>query len=129
MAEAKFATIDQLLKKPTRVKTIVLTIPGDDGEPMKVQAKLRAIGSKKYDELIAQHPPTARQRKDGASYNPDSFAPALVAACMTEPVLDLEDAQALWESEEWSRGELTELFLAAVQINQAGLDIPFTESD
>lgn len=129
MGTPKFATIEQLLKKPQRVKTVPVTIPGDDGTPMKLAVKLKAIGSSAYDQLIAQYPPTPKQRKDGATYNPDTFAPALVAACMTEPALDLEDAQALWESSDWSRGELTELFLAAVQINQAGLDIPFTDSD
>lgn len=129
MAETKFATIDQLLKKPQRVRTVSLTIPGDDGDPVKVSIRLKAIGSAAYDDLIAKHPPTPKQRKDGATYNPDTFAPALVAASMTEPQMDLEDAQALWESEDWSRGELTELFLASVQINQAGLDIPFTDSD
>lgn len=129
MGSYKFATIDQLLKKPTRVKTITLTIPGDDGEPTKVSVKLKAIGSSAYDGLIAAYPPTTKQKKDGATYNPDTFAPALVAACLVEPTMDPEDAQALWESDEWSRGELTELFLAAVQINQAGLDIPFTDSD
>ena len=129
MGDLSFATIDQLLKKPQRVRTIPLTIPGDDGAPVKVNVRLRAIGSQAYDDLISKHPPTPKQKRDGATYNPDTFAPALVAACMTEPKIDLEDAQALWESEDWSRGELTELFLASVQINQAGLDIPFTDSD
>jgi hypothetical protein len=128
MGKAQYATIEQLLKKPVRVKTIELSIPGDDGEPQKVSVKLKAIGSSAYDDLLGKYPPTPKQKKDGATYNPDTFAPALVAACLTEPRMDLEDVQNIWTSDEWSRGELTELFIAAVQINQAGLDIPFTDN-
>ena len=38
------------------------------------------------------------------------------------------DAKEIWESEEWSRGDLMVLFRNAVDLNNRGLDIPFNVS-
>jgi hypothetical protein len=40
-----------------------------------------------------------------------------------------EEARALWNSEEWSRGDLMVLFRNAVELNNRGLDVPFTGTD
>lgn len=114
-----FASVDQLLSKPARTKTMVLTI----GEA-EVSIGLRAIGSKAYDDMMAAHPPTKAQRAESAPFNVDSFAPALLSASMTDPEMDLEQATALWTSPDWSRGELSDLFYACVELNSKGLDIP-----
>lgn len=87
--------------------TTTVEIPDGDGE---LVLRLQAIGRKAYDALIAQHPGEA-----GETYNPDTFAPALIAACCIEPDLSDEDARFLFD--EWSAGEVAEVFAAAVAVN------------
>lgn len=120
------ATFNDLLHKPARTKEVVLKVPDEGGTIIEYVVTLRAIGSKAYDVLVGMHPPTAEQKKDGATYNPDTFGPALISACAIEPRMTPNEAKELWESEEWSRGEVMELFVAAVEVCSRGLDVPFT---
>lgn len=115
----KMATVSQLLTKPARFKVLEITL----GEE-KVCLKLRSISSKAYDDLLSQHPPTKAQKAEGSTYNIDTFAPALISLCVIDPEINAEDATALWTSPEWSRGELLDLFFAAVEVNNKGLDVP-----
>ena len=123
------ATFKDLLHKPARIKEVVLKVPDDGGTIIEYVVTLRAIGSKAYDVLVGMHPPTGEQKKEGASYNPDTFGPALIAACAVEPRITPNEAKELWESDEWSRGEVMELFVAAVEVCSRGLDVPFTATD
>jgi hypothetical protein len=122
------ATFKDLLHKPARTREVVLKVPDDGGTIIEYVVTLRAIGSKAYDVLVGMHPPTVEQKKEGASYNPDAFGPALIAACAVSPVITPNEAKELWESDEWSRGEVMELFVAAVEVCSKGLDVPFTET-
>jgi hypothetical protein len=124
----KVATLEDLLNKPARTKELIINVPSGKGTTDFV-VTLKAIGSKAYDDLLAAHPPTNDQRKDGQTYNADTFAPALIAACSVTPALTAEQATQIWESDEWSRGELTQLFLGCVEVNSKGLDVPFTDAD
>lgn len=74
----------------------------------------RAVGQSRYDELLAAHPPTpahqAQQRRHvpeapPLEWNPDTFPPALVAACLVEPALTEEQVADLWASEDWNQAE------------------------
>jgi hypothetical protein len=120
------ATLEDLLNKPARTKDLVLRIQNSDGKNVEVTLKLKAIGSQEYDDLLASNPPTAEQKRDNNTYNPDTFAPELIAACSVEPQMSAADATKLWNSPEWSRGEVTELFLACIEVCSKGLDVPFT---
>lgn len=120
------ATLKDLLNKPARTKDVVLTVPDADGNMIEFVFTLRAIGSKAYDVLVGVHPPTAEQKKEGATYNPDTFGPALISMCSANPKITPNEAKELWESDEWSRGEVMEIFMAAVEVNSRGLDVPFT---
>jgi len=120
------ATLADLQSKPKRTKDVVLKVPDADGEIIELVMTLKAIGSKDYDDLVAKHPPTREQKTDGANYNPDSFGPALISACSFEPHLTPNEAREIWDSEDWSRGEIMELFVAAVEVCSKGLDVPFT---
>lgn len=115
-----FASVAQLLKKPVRTKLLTLTL-GDD----EVQVKVKALGAKAYDELLAKHPPTRKQKEDNGVYNMDTFAPELLSLCMVEPEISKEEAIDLWASPDWSRGELMDLFFGCVEVNNKGLDVPF----
>ena len=125
----KIATLDDLLKKPARTKEVIINVPTGKSGSTDFVMTLKAIGSKAYDDLLAGHPPTHEQKKDGQTYNADTFAPALIAACSLSPELTLDQATQIWVSNEWSRGELTQLFLGCVEVNSKGLDVPFSDAD
>ena len=120
----KIATFEDLINKPARTREIVMRISEDS----EVSVKLKALGSKAYDDLLGEHPPTPDQKRESQTYNVDTFAPALIAACATEPALTVAEAKQIWNSSEWSRGEVTELFIACVEVCSRGLDVPFTET-
>lgn len=119
------ATVDDLLLKPARTQELVINVPSEKGD-VELTLALTALSMKEYDELIAAHPPTKDQKAEGNGYNPETFAPAVIAAVVTEPKLTLEQAQTLWAGDQWNRGELRDLFLSCVNLCSRGLDVPFT---
>lgn len=120
------ATFKDLLSKPARTKEVKLSVPDADGTMVEFVVTLRAIGSKAYDVLVGMHPPTTEQKKEGAVYNPDTFGPALISACAISPRMTPNEAKELWDSDEWSRGEVMEIFASSVEVCSRGLDVPFT---
>lgn len=125
--QSKAATIDMLKSKKRATNEFSIYINGDDG-PTEVTLKFQAIGAREYDKLVAKHPPKTEQRAEGQSFNMESFAPALISAVSVEPEISLQDAKDLWESDDWSRGDLMVLFRNAVELNNRGIDIPFSEN-
>lgn len=123
-AAPKRATVEDLLAKVRRSKELQLG-EGDTALTLVFQA----MGSKAYDDLIAAHPPTKEQKAQDAAWNPDTFAPALIAGCSVEPKIDDDTAVSIWASDSWSRGELMDLFMSVVRLNSEGLNIPFTSGD
>ena len=125
----KRATLDLLKSKKRSVDEFIIYITDGDGEKVEVTLKYQAIGAVEYDKMVAKHPPKSEQRLDGASFNIDTFAPALIARSSVDPEMTEKDAQEIWNSPDWSRGDLMVLFRHAVELNNRGLDIPFTETD
>lgn len=119
------ATLDDLLTKPARTHVMSISIP-KDGTEVELTLALTALSAKAYDDLLAAHPPTKEQKAEGEGYNPDTFAPAVIAAVVTEPKLTVEQATEIWTGETWNRGELRDLFLGCVNLCSKGLDVPFT---
>lgn len=124
-ARRRPATVDDLLLKPARTQELVINLPTEKGDADLVLA-LTALSMKDYDTLLAAHPPTKEQEKDGNGYNPDTFAPAIISAVVTEPKLTLDQAKEIWAGDQWNRGELRDLFLACTNLCSRGLDVPFT---
>lgn len=120
------ATLKDLKAKKAREDLVTLSITGDDGEPIEVTVRMKALSSRAYDALESQFPPTKEQREKGQVFNIDLFAPALIAASSVEPKLTVEDATELYDSEEWASGEIGGLFFAAQKLCNAGLDASFT---
>jgi len=118
---SKKATLDLLRSKKRRTKTVTLAINGEDAE-----FEFAAISSHELDKLQGKHKPTAQQKLEGLAWNPDTFAPALVAMCLVEPEVSEADMREIWESGEWSMGELSTLFNTASNLCMEGMDIPFT---
>lgn len=118
---SKAATLN-LLKGKTRAKETFSIYLGTD----EVKLTFQALGAKEYDKLVSKYPPKAEQRVEGASFDIDNFAPALIAKVSVDPEMSEEDAKEIWESPEWSRGDLMVLFRKAVELNNRGVDIPFS---
>lgn len=117
---AKRATLDQLLGKKRAQQEVIFRLD-KDAEP--VSLLFVAISSTDYDRLLAKCPPTQDQKAEGATYDPDKFAPVLLSRVCIEPALSEEDWRKIWKSEDWSRGEAGDLFFGAVQLCNRGLDV------
>lgn len=128
VARTKRATFDRLAKKAKAEREITLQLEGDDGEMEDVSILFRAIGAKQYDDLVAKHPPNPQQKINGDVYNLHTFAPALISVCSVEPKLAYEEAKEIWDSPDWSRGEVMHLFGSCVELCNKGLNIPFIGS-
>lgn len=98
-------------------------------DDQKVSILFKAIGSKAYDDLLSAHPPSKKDKEIGGVWNSDSFPPALLSACAVEPLIDEEAAKEIFASEDWSRGELMDMFMKVVTLNSEGMNIPFTQND
>ena len=125
----RLATVDDLLLKPARTQKLAISVPDEKGAGgiRTIELTLTSISANEYDELLAEHPPTKEQKEqDGAGYNADTFAPAIIAAVVSEPKLTVEQATEIWTSKTWSRGELRDLFIGCVNLCSKGLDVPFT---
>ena len=125
---SKRATLDMLKNKPRSTTEFSLFLSDGNGSNNEVTLKFQAIGMQAYDKLVAKHPPNTEQRAEGSSFNIDTFAPALIAACSMEPEISPAEAKEIWDSEDWSRGDVMVLFRNAVDLNNRGLDIPFIDS-
>ena len=123
----KRATIDQLINKPRSVTEFSIYLSDGNGGSNELTLKYQAIGMREYDKLVSKHPPKPDQRAEGASFDIDSFAPALIAACAVEPEITVPQAKQIWDSNDWSRGDVMVLFRQAVELNNRGLDVPFSE--
>lgn len=121
-----FATFDQLVSKKARTDVVTIALPDGKGGSTDRKFQLKALSSRGYDALEAKFPPTKDQQTKGMVYDIDKFAPALISACAVRPALTVEQATALYESEEWASGEISGLFFAAQRLCNLGLDASFT---
>jgi hypothetical protein len=128
-AKAAPATFDQLIRKPRRTMAFNVYVTDEDGADQALAIKFKALSSKEYDDLVAAHPPTQKEKQQGAVYNVDTFAPALISAVSYEPALTLEQATELYRSPDWSGGEVGDLFMRAARVCNSGLDVPFNARD
>lgn len=86
----------------------------------------RSPGSKAFEDLIAEHPPTDDDHDDArkmtgrpealARWHTDTFGPALLAACCIDPKLTVDEATAIYT--DWTDTEAGELFAAALAVCQ-----------
>lgn len=61
----------------------------EQAEPEAVKVRLRALGHKRWHSLLEEHPPRPDREDDKqVGVNEDTFAEALVRACLLEPTFD-----------------------------------------
>jgi hypothetical protein len=117
---SKMATFDKLKLKPLAEKTFKVYIGEEE-----LEMKYVAISQAEYDKLVALCPPSTEDKAEGAMYDTNAFAPRLISAVAADPELTLSQARELWNSPDWSRGDLMTLFLNAVELCNRGFDVPF----
>lgn len=103
-------------------------------EAATVQFHFQSISRNDLWAMLKEHPPTKAQqaahRKRLAAgeigmdemlrYDPDTFPPVLIAACLTEPEMTEAEVQEMWEDDDFSEGELGGLFNTVWSLNQSG---------
>ncbi len=100
-------------------------------ETETVEMRFRALGRKRYDELVRAHPPADIKAEDGTvkkstdPYEYETFAPALVAASCVEPGMTEDQVQTLFD--EWNAAEVMELWVAALSVNTQRRVVEFVD--
>ena len=85
----------------------------------EVEFRFRALPPKEYSDLFAKHPARAGKQEE---WNPETAAPALVAACAIEPEMTLPEVEGLFAVlNEHGRAVL---WSGAWRANQAPTSIP-----
>jgi hypothetical protein len=125
----KRATFDLLKNKPRSKMDVKFMFDTGGDEPEEVTLEFRAIGAIEYDKLISKCPPTVEQKADGSAYNIHTFGPELLAVVCVDPEMSLAEWKEIWNSPDWNRGEIVQLFGTALELCNRGLDIPFTKID
>jgi hypothetical protein len=125
---SKRATFERLKLKPRLSREVILKMPNEDNALEEVTLLFKSIGSLDYDKLLTKNPPNTEQKAEGNSYNIHTFAPALLSKVCTEPEMSEEDWSEIWNSPDWNRGEVMQLFMSAVEICNQGMEVPPTEA-
>lgn len=94
----------------------------DDAQAREVTFHFRSLPPAVYESLQHQHPPTEDQEQENLAYNPDTYVPALIAACSVRP-LTAEQVAALIEPDEdgntaFNDGDINAMFNACKRINE-----------
>lgn len=84
--------------------------------------RFRGLTDRALSDLTAKHPP--RDGKD-ETWNPETFVPALIAACAVDPAMTPEQATALIS--ELHRASANKLFGGAWYASTGAVDVPFSE--
>jgi hypothetical protein len=88
------------------------------------QLTITALSPVAMEELREAHPPTEEQRKKhGALFNPTTFVPALLAACVDSDVSE-EDWAEYTTTGAMTPGEVNALFAAAWELHYATAPSP-----
>jgi len=122
---ARRATLDMLRDKKPAEREVSVKL-NEDAEP--VSFLLRALPATAYDKLVTKHPATDAQQADGAAFNVDTFAPALMARVIVEPEAEESFWKERWSDPNWGRGEVASLYFACSELCNRGLDlVPFVK--
>jgi hypothetical protein len=93
-----------------------------DEEPDEDDGPVRTLkGRLAYEWLMEAHPPTDEQKAEElersgseAPYNADTFAPALIAACVEDPAMSPADADEMLA--EWTFTEAMTVFTTCMEV-------------
>lgn len=81
---------------------------------------LQALTDAEWSALLLKHP----GRHAEEAFNPDTLFPALIAACCIEPVMSVDDYDAL--SRVINKGQREQLEATAWRVNNEATSVPFS---
>lgn len=85
----------------------------------EVEFVFRGLGRGRWRALLAEHPPTEDDKKQGLEFSADEFPFVAMAASLVEPVLTVDDLRALHD-EALSETSFSELWTACLKANLGG---------
>ncbi len=115
------ATLDLLLGKSARTRKFNFVVDGNE-----LFIEFQALPAKEFDDLVAEHPPTKKQKSQDMNWNSDTFYPVLISKCAVDPKLSVDDAKSLVDGSNWSFGELNSLYGSVLNLNTNGVGASFT---
>lgn len=87
----------------------------------------QSIGRKAYSALLDEFKPRDGNAEDkDVGFNVEEFPAHLIALSSHDPEISLKQAREIWDSDDWSDAETTQLLAAAVVANKEIVDVPFT---
>ena len=124
-------TLDELQAAVDEAQAEVdAALPAADEGVGVVTVKIRAMAPLAYAALKAEFPPTdddhAQVRKElsddkaKAAWNQSEFAPRLVATCLVDPAVDVDEARGFFEA--WTRPEWNMLVNACIGLHERAVD-------
>jgi len=113
LSSARGATLDDLIKRRSNRLTLALNV-GTDDDPEYAKVIVKGLKRKDYRELLDAHTPDPTDDEPNPDEDTQSFAPALISACLDEPKVTVDDATTIWE--EWPREESMTLYAACVNV-------------
>lgn len=93
----------------------------DEMHAAEVPFTFKALGRRKYRELLESHP-----GEPGQKFDPHTFPRALIAACAVEPVMTPADVDRLFDA--LNEAAVEALFTAAWTINEGVTRVPFSKA-
>lgn len=106
---------EKLAKKVSALRTKIRTA--------EVEFKFRALGDREWSDLIAAHPSPDADKM----WDPETFGPALIAACAVDPVMTPDQVRELFEV--CNGAQRDELWRGAYEVNTEATSIPFSLAD
>lgn len=89
----------------------------------ETEFRFRALGDREWSDLLAAHPSPDADKM----WDPETFGPALIAACAVDPVMTAEQVKELFEV--LNGAQRDELWRGAYEVNVEAPGIPFSLAD
>lgn len=80
----------------------------------------QALGDREWSDLLAAHP----SEDKGQAWDPETFGPALIAACSVDPIMSPDQVRELFEV--LNAAQRDELWRGAYEVNVEAPSIPFS---
>ena len=90
----------------------------------EIEFRFRAVGKRRWADLLAKHPPTAEQLKRDrrVDHNPATFPVAAIAAASIEPALSEDEVRRLEAA--LNATQFDKLWAAVIEANVGGATLP-----
>jgi hypothetical protein len=89
----------------------------------ETEFRFRALGDKEWSDLLAAHP----SQDKAQMWDPETFGPALIAACAVDPVMSAAQVRELFDVINLAQRD--DLWRGAYEVNTEAPGLPFSLTD